>query len=81
MDFIKKNIKKNDKTPLPIQAKIQIEGQEAEIEGITLGMLAEELRERNYQVIVNSRTGHTVTATLEKFFNERAVSDASALAQ
>jgi len=57
MDFIKRFVGKKDKTPLNLSTKIEIEGQEERVDGITLGMVAEELKEHHYWSRVNARSG------------------------
>jgi len=80
IDMIKKNIKDDDDTPLPIKGIVNTEGwEEAESEWLTLWMLAEELKAREYQIVVNSRTWVVTTNTLEKFYNASAIQDLMAI--
>lgn len=57
MDFIKKFINKGNKTPLNLTTKVQLQNGEARMDGVTLGMVADELKKNHYFVRVNSRTG------------------------
>lgn len=57
LDFISKFISKNNKTPLNLTTKITVDGQEMRMDDITLGMVADEIKKRNYFVKVNSRSG------------------------
>jgi len=57
MDMIKEFIPKGNKTPINMTTKLEIGGKMQRPEGITLGMVSEELKSRNYFVEVNARTG------------------------
>jgi hypothetical protein len=58
LDMIKDFIDPSDETPVNITTKPQTEdGRILELEGITLGMVADELNKRDYFVKVNSRSG------------------------
>ncbi len=57
MDMIRKNVPDDDDTVIDFEARIPFEGEQIQPEGMTLGMVAKELRENNYFVRVNSRTG------------------------
>ena len=57
MDAITQFVSKKDKTPLNITTQLDTEFGQVEIDSITLGMVADELRKFNYFVKVNSRSG------------------------
>lgn len=58
MDMIKKFIPKSSKYPINSTTMIPLEGlQEAEIEGIMLGDVADELKKHKYFVRINARSG------------------------
>lgn len=56
MDLIKK-IPKTNKVPLNLTTKIEWKGQKVDVSGMTLGDLAETLRNGNWFVRVNARSG------------------------
>jgi hypothetical protein len=58
LDFIKKFVSKNDKTPVDMTTVIVVEGTELDVTGtITMGQVADEIKKNRYFVKVNSRTG------------------------
>lgn len=57
MDMITEFVSKKDKTQINMTTKLEIGGEMQRPEGITLGMVSEELQSRNYFVEVNARTG------------------------
>lgn len=57
IEMIKEFISKTNKTPINMTTRINIEGADARVQGITLGMLSDELKSKNYFVKVNSRSG------------------------
>lgn len=65
MDMIKQFVKKNDKTPLDLTTKIKVNDEEKKVEGIDLGMIAEELKENRWFVRVDLRSGNILSNTMK----------------
>ena len=57
IDFIKKFVKKGNKTLVDLTTKIRVDDEELQLNEITLGAVADELRKNDYFVKVNARTG------------------------
>lgn len=57
IDQIAKTVSKNDKTPVQMTTTINVDGQTIRGDGLTLGMLSEELKEHDYFVKVNALSG------------------------
>lgn len=57
MDMITEFVPKNSKIPINMTTKLDIGGNLTRPEGITMGMVSEELKSRNWFVEVNARTG------------------------
>jgi len=57
IDMIKEFVPKNDKTPLNLTTKYEVDGTEIRPDNLTLGAVADELRKNNYFVKVNARSG------------------------
>jgi len=74
MDMLKQFVKKGNETPVNFSAKIDLPGGgQLPMRDITLGAIAEELRDHNYYVKINARTGAIPSnimadAQLEKMF-------------
>lgn len=66
MDLMKKFIRKSNKTPLNLTTRVQIDGVDIPMSSITLGGVADELKEYNYFVKVNSRSGSIPSNTMER---------------
>lgn len=64
LDTISKFVSKNSKVPLNLTTKIEFEGEEIRADNITMGMVATEIKENNYFVKVNSRTGAIPSNTM-----------------
>jgi hypothetical protein len=80
IDMIRKNIEDEDDTPLDVNKKMFVPELNQEIEvPFTLGMLAEELRAADWDIVVNSRTGVYPSKTLDKFYLQSAINDLIAL--
>ena len=65
MDMITEFISDKNKTPVNLKTKIDLGNGEQRPEGITLGMVSEELKSRNYFVEVNARTGAIPSGALQ----------------
>lgn len=64
MSVIKEFVPVKSKIPLNLTTAIQYEGQEIRPDNVTLGMVSKELRDYNYFVKVNSRTGAIPSNTM-----------------
>jgi len=66
MDAVKKFVSKKSKTPLNLTSKVLYEGKEIRPDMITMGMLSTELKDGNYWVKINSRTGTIPSDTMRR---------------
>mgnify|MGYP003145979899 CR=1 FL=1 len=67
MDFIKKFISKNNKTPVDTTTRVEIEGVEVDLTGqVTMGQIADELKKNRYFVKINARTGAIPSNALKR---------------
>lgn len=66
IDFVKQFVSKKNKTKLNLTTKIEIEGVEIPLDEATLGNLSSELKEANYFVKVNARTGAVPSNILQQ---------------
>ncbi len=57
IDAIKEFVDDGDETPINMTTMVEVEGLQVKPEGITLGMVADELRKFNYFVTINARSG------------------------
>lgn len=57
MDFIKKFVSKNNKSPLNLTTSVEIEGRQLPAPDVTLGMVADEIKKNQYFSRINARTG------------------------
>ena len=57
INFIDEFVNKNDKTPLRMSTTLDFPEGEVRADGLTLGMVADELRKHDYWTRVNARTG------------------------
>jgi len=57
IDFIKRFVPKNDKTPLNLSTKIDTPEGEKRVDEVTLGNISEELKAHHYWTRINARTG------------------------
>ena len=58
IDMIKEYVTKKDKTPINLSTSIRLDsGQELVPEGVTMGMVSDELNKNNYFVRINARSG------------------------
>jgi len=66
MDMIKKFVSDKDETPLDLTTTIEIGGEGKEIPAVPLGLVAKELKDHNYFVRVNSRSGAIPSNVLQQ---------------
>jgi hypothetical protein len=66
MDAIKKFVADDDQTPLNSTVDLEIGGQQVPLRGISLGMVAQELRMNKYFVVVNARDGTTPSGVMQQ---------------
>jgi hypothetical protein len=57
LDMMEHAVSKSDKTPLNLTSTIEVEGERVRPDGITLGMIKDELAQNHYFTKVNSRSG------------------------
>jgi len=64
LDAIRRYVSPKSKIPLDLTTNIQIDGTNVRPDGITMGMIAEELKTHHWFVEVNSRTGSIPSNTM-----------------
>lgn len=64
MDFIRKFISSKDKTPLNLLTEVTIEGEKLNAAGVTMGMVASELKKNKYFCRINTRSGSIPSNTM-----------------
>lgn len=64
LDAIRKFVSPKSKIPLDLTTTMDVEGMQVRPEGITMGMIAQELRDHHYFVRVNARTGAIPSNTM-----------------
>ncbi len=66
LDMIKTFVSEKDETPLDLTTTIEIGGEGVEVPAVPLGLVAKELKDHNYFVRVNSRSGAIPSNVLQQ---------------